>query len=45
MSLFGLPDMVSSELLQVSDKGFNLPKIDGGATLSYLDSVSSQNGL
>jgi hypothetical protein len=44
MSLFGLPEIVDTEFLQAPEKGLNLPKIDGGSTLSYLDSVSSLNG-
>ena len=43
LSFLGLTDMNSNpELTQVSDKAFNLPKIDAGTT-SFLDSVSSQN--
>jgi len=42
MSILGLADMNSNtELPQVSEKTINLPKIDGGTTTSYLDSVSS----
>jgi len=44
MSLFGLPEIFDTEFLPAAEKGLNLPKIDGGSILSYLDSVSSLNG-
>jgi hypothetical protein len=43
LSFLGLADMNSNP--DLSDKAFNLPKIENGpGATSFLDSVSSQNG-